>query len=60
MKWLLFFLIFVLSQNARAVVPATTAERCVQHYATQYGVPPELIGAFIDGVPRLFPNALSC
>jgi soluble lytic murein transglycosylase len=35
------------------------AERCVQHYAAHYRVPPELISALIDVESRWNPRALS-
>jgi soluble lytic murein transglycosylase len=59
MKWLLPLLVFVLSQNARAAVSPSIAERCVQHYAMQYQVPPELIAALIDVESRWNPSAIS-
>jgi len=34
-------------------------ERCVQHYAMQYRVPPELIAALIDVESRWNPHAVS-
>ena len=59
MKWLLPLLLFLLPTNSKADVPPTLAERCVQHYAAHYRVPPELIAALIDVESRWNPHALS-
>jgi soluble lytic murein transglycosylase-like protein len=59
MKWLLPLLLFLSPTNSKADVPSTLAERCVQHYAAHYRVPPELIAAFIDVESRWNPRALS-
>ncbi|WP_263359479.1 lytic transglycosylase domain-containing protein [Acidicapsa ligni] len=59
MKWLLPLLLFLPIRSAKADVPPSEAERCVQHYATYYRVPPELIGALIDVESRWNPRALS-
>jgi soluble lytic murein transglycosylase len=60
MKWLLFLLLlFLLPADSKADVPSPLAERCVQHYAAQYRVPPELIAALIDVESRWNPRALS-
>jgi soluble lytic murein transglycosylase-like protein len=59
MKWLLPLLLLVLSRNVRAEVYPSLAEQCVQHYAVQYRVPPELIAALIDVESRWNPRALS-
>lgn len=47
------------SSLARAETNPSTAERCVQHYAAVYRVPPEMIAAFIDVESRWNPHALS-
>jgi soluble lytic murein transglycosylase len=60
MKWFLpLILLFFLAANSKADIPSTLAERCVQHYATHYRVPPELIAALIDVESRWNPHALS-
>jgi soluble lytic murein transglycosylase-like protein len=60
MKWLLFLLMpFLLPACSKADVPSPLAERCVQHYAARYRVPPELIAALIDVESRWNPRALS-
>jgi soluble lytic murein transglycosylase-like protein len=59
MKWLLPLLLLVLSRNVRAEVYPSLAEQCVQHYAVQYRVPPELIAALIDVESRWNPRAVS-
>src|ERR1700692_4062508 len=60
MKWMLPLLMFLLLPNdSKADVPSPLAERCVQHYAAHYRVPPELIAALIDVESRWNPNALS-
>ena len=60
MKWLLFLLmLFLLPAYSKADAPSPLAERCVQHYAARYRVPPELIAALIDVESRWNPRALS-
>ena len=59
MKWLLALVLVILSGTAHAAVTPSIAEQYVQHYATQYRVPPELIAAFIDVESRWNPHALS-
>jgi soluble lytic murein transglycosylase len=60
MKWLLsLLLLFLLPADSKADVPSTLAERCVQHYAAHYRVPPELIAALIDVESRWNSRALS-
>jgi soluble lytic murein transglycosylase len=59
MKWLLSLLLLILPGIARAEVATSNAERCVQHYAMQYRVPPELIAALIDVESRWNPRAVS-
>jgi soluble lytic murein transglycosylase-like protein len=59
MKCLLSLLLLILSGIARAEVAPSIAERCVQHYAMQYRVPPELIAALIEIESRWNPRAVS-
>jgi soluble lytic murein transglycosylase-like protein len=60
MKWFLSVLLcFLLPSSSKADIPSTLAERCVQHYAAHYRVPPELIAALIDVESRWNPRALS-
>src|SRR5580692_12375109 len=60
MKWLLsLLLLFLLPADSKADVPSPLAERCVQHYAAHYRVPPELVAALIDVESRWNPRALS-
>jgi soluble lytic murein transglycosylase-like protein len=56
MKWFYPLLFFLLSASCKAEVPSTLAERCVQHYAAHYRVPPELIAALIDVESRWNPQ----
>jgi soluble lytic murein transglycosylase-like protein len=58
MKWTLLFLLLV-PRMCCAEIANTSAERCAQHYAVQYHVPPELIAAFIDVESRWNPRAVS-
>jgi soluble lytic murein transglycosylase len=58
MKRILLFLL-LLSRMGCAEIGNTSAERCAQHYAVQYRVPPELIAAFIDVESRWNPRAVS-
>lgn len=59
MKRFLILLLLFLPSRCKADVPSTLAERCVQHYAAHYRVPPELIAALIDVESRWNPRALS-
>ena len=59
MKWFYPLLFFLLSAACKADVPSTLAQRCVEHYAAHYRVPPELIAALIDVESRWNPHALS-
>ena len=59
MKWLLSLMLLILPGIARAEITPSIAERCVQHYAMQYRVPPELIAALIDVESRWNPHAVS-
>jgi soluble lytic murein transglycosylase-like protein len=58
MKWTLLFLLLV-PRMCCAEIGNTSAERCAQHYAVQYRVPPELIAALIDVESRWNPRAVS-
>jgi len=58
MRWLLLAWI-CLPRLAHAGRTSTMAEHCVQYYAAQYRVPPELIAAFIDVESRWNPRAVS-
>ena len=58
MTWT-FLLLLLLPQAVCAEIGTASAERCVQHYAAQYRVPPELIAAFIDVESRSNPRATS-
>jgi soluble lytic murein transglycosylase len=59
MKYLLSLLLLILPGIAQAEIAPSLAERCVQHYAMQYRVPPELIAALIDVESRWNPRAVS-
>jgi len=59
MKWISVFVLLVLPTLAPAQATPIFAERCVEHYATHYGVAPELIAALIDVESRWNPNAVS-
>ena len=59
MKWIAAFVMLLLPGGVHAQDSPLFAERCVQHYATHYGVPPELIAALIDVESRWDPNAVS-
>ncbi len=58
MTWTFLFLL-LLPEAVCAEIGTASAERCVQHYAAQYRVPPELIAAFIDVESRWNPRATS-
>jgi soluble lytic murein transglycosylase len=58
MKWIFLFLL-LFPRTGCAEIGTASAERCVQHYAAQYRVPPELIAAFIDVESRWNPRATS-
>ncbi len=55
----LFGLLLLLSGMAHCQAPPAIAARCVQRYAAQYRVPPELIAAFIDVESGWNPRAVS-
>ena len=59
MRCFLPLLLLLLSLKSKADVPSTFAERCVQHYAAHYRVPPELISALIDVESGWKPRAMS-
>ncbi len=60
MKWnLSCLLLLLLPRICCAEIGNTSAERCAQHYAAKYQVPPELIAAFIDVESRWNPRAVS-
>ena len=59
MKWISVFVLLVLPTLARTQTTPIFAERCVEHYAKHYGVPPELIAALIDVESRWDPHAVS-
>ncbi|MBW4045582.1 MAG: lytic transglycosylase domain-containing protein [Acidobacteria bacterium] len=60
MKWFVpFVLLFLLPTKSKADIPFSFAQRCVEHYAAHYRVPPELIAALIDVESRWNPRALS-
>lgn len=59
MKYLLLFCFLASAASARAQSGATFSERCVELYATHYGVPPEFIAALIDVESAWNPHALS-
>ena len=59
MRWLLALLMLIPHGIARAEAGSSVEDRCVQHYAMQYGVPPELIAALIDVESRWNPHAVS-
>lgn len=48
MKYILTVLLLLTSNAARAGTHSSFSERCVDHYARRYGVPPEFIAALID------------
>ena len=56
---LLLCLLFSCTSLLRAQSSAAYSERCVEHYAKHYGVPPELIAALIDIESGWNPRAVS-
>jgi soluble lytic murein transglycosylase-like protein len=58
MKWFLAFLMFAPTVGWGQANTAL-AENCVRHYASHYGVPAELVAAFIDVESRWNPRAVS-
>lgn len=59
MRWSALLLVLLVSGAAGAQAIPSVAKRCVQHYAAQYRVSPELIAAFIDVESRWNPHAIS-
>jgi soluble lytic murein transglycosylase-like protein len=59
MRWSALLLVLLVSGAAGAQAIPSVAERCVQRYAAQYRVSPELIAAFIDVESRWNPRAIS-
>lgn len=59
MKHLALLAVLILPSHGFAQNSKTFEEECVGRYARQYGVPPELIGAFIDVESNWNPHALS-
>ncbi len=59
MKLLLLLSLLWASFRIDAQSPRSFPERCVEHYATYYGVPPELIAALIDVESGWNPRAVS-
>ena len=58
MKWLFALLLFAPTVGwGQTNTPL--AENCVRHYASHYGVPAELVAAFIDVESRWNPRAVS-
>ena len=58
MKW--FLALFLFAPIAGwAQANTALAENCVRHYASHYGVPAELVAAFIDVESRWNPRAVS-
>jgi soluble lytic murein transglycosylase len=58
MKWFLALLIFA-PITGWGQANTALAESCVRHYASHYGVPVELVAAFIDVESRWNPRAVS-
>jgi soluble lytic murein transglycosylase len=61
MRWMSlgFLMILLLPWVSQGATPTPMAERCVERYAAQYRVPPELIAALIDVESRWNPRAVS-
>ena len=58
MKWFFAFLLLT-PATGWGQTKTALAESCVRHYATRYGVPAELVAAFIDVESRWNPRAVS-
>ena len=56
---LFLFMIVVLPRVSQGATPTPLAKRCVERYAAQYRVSPELIAALIDVESRWNPRAVS-
>ena len=59
MRFLPLFLLLLSGIAYAQAPPSMLADRCVQRYAAQYRVPPELISAFIDVESGWNPRAVS-
>ena len=59
MRFLPLFLLLLSGIDYAQAPPSMLADRCVQLYAAQYRVPPELISAFIDVESGWNPRAVS-
>jgi soluble lytic murein transglycosylase-like protein len=59
MRWIALLLLVMPPHDGCAETAPSYPERCVQHYAIQYRVPPELIAALIDVESRWNPRAIS-
>ena len=57
--FLLLSIFVLLPRLSHGATPTPMAERCVERYAAQYRVPPELIAALIDVESRWNPRAVS-
>ena len=58
MKWILALFLFA-PISGWGQANTALAESCVRHYASHYGVPAELVAAFIDVESRWNPRAVS-
>jgi soluble lytic murein transglycosylase-like protein len=58
MKWIMSF-VLLLPATCLASAPTSWDESCVRHYASRYGVEPELIAALIDIESGWNPRAVS-
>lgn len=59
MRFLLLLSLLSATLRIDAQSPPSFPEQCVEHYATYYGVPPELIAALIDVESGWNPRAVS-
>lgn len=59
MRFLLLLSLVSATIRVNAQASLSFPERCVEHYATHYGVPPELIAALIDVESGWNPRAVS-
>ena len=59
MRFLLLLSLFAASIPVEAQSSLLFSDRCVERYATRYGVPPELIAALIDVESGWNPRAIS-
>ena len=58
MKWFLALFLFA-PISGWGQANTALAESCMRHYASHYGVPAELVAAFIDVESRWNPRAVS-